>query len=85
MELKLNKSGDKFLYRRGTTNSGDFNIWFVFPGTKSFALSSLGYLWLYKKIDQMDGVNIEMIYSETKETTIIRDKVDLLEYSSIKE
>ena len=56
-------------------------MWFVFPGPESFALSSLGYLWLYRAIDMMEDVNIERIYSDTKTTRIMRNKVDLIGFS----
>ncbi len=49
--------GEKLLYKPG--GGGDFNIWMGFPGNHSFALSSPGYLWLCKMIDEMDGVNLE--------------------------
>ena len=51
-------------------------MWFLFPGPESFALSSLGYLWLYREIDMLDRVDIERIYSETKTTRLMRDKID---------
>ncbi len=53
-------------------------MWFLFPGPESFALSSLGYLWLYREIDMIDGVDIERIYSNTKTTRIMREKIDLI-------
>lgn len=56
----------------------DFNMWFIFPGPESFALSSLGYLWLYRAIDMMEDVNVERVYTDTKSTVIMRDKVDLI-------
>ena len=56
-------------------------MWFAFPGPESFALSSLGYLWLYKAIDSMESVNIERIYSDTKTTQIMSTKLDLIGFS----
>lgn len=56
-------------------------MWFVFPGCESFALSSLGYLWLFHSIDLMDDVNVERVYSDTKKTLISRDKIDLIAFS----
>lgn len=79
--IKLSKSGEIFLYERNINKQYDFNMWFVFPGTESFALSSLGYLWLYHLVDKMEDVNIERIYSDTKSTHIHRDKVDLIGFS----
>lgn len=56
-------------------------MWFAFPGPESFALSSLGYLWLYRAIDMMEDVNIERIYTDTRTTRILRDKINLIGYS----
>ncbi len=56
-------------------------MWFAFPGPESFALSSLGYLWLFRAIDMMSDVNVERIYSDTKTTKIMRDKIDLIGFS----
>lgn len=56
-------------------------MWFAFPGPESFALSSLGYLWLYRAIDMMDDIDIERIYTDTKTTRILRDKINLIGYS----
>lgn len=56
-------------------------MWFVFPGPESFALSSLGYMWLFKDIDMLDDVNIERVYSDTKTTSIMKEKIDLIAFS----
>ncbi|MBD5402702.1 radical SAM protein [bacterium] len=76
-----NSNNEIFLYDREVKKDYEFNMWFAFPGPESFALSSLGYLWLYKSIDMMPDVDIERIYSDTKTTRIIRDKIDLIGYS----
>ena len=77
----MNNPSEKFLYERNINKNYDFNMWFVFPGPESFALSSLGYLWLYRAIDMMNDVNIERVYSDSKTTQIMRDKVDLIGFS----
>ena len=79
--VKLNNSDEIYLYSRDINKNYDINMWFVFPGCESFALSSLGYLWLYHKIDMMKNVNIERIYSDTKTTNIMKDKIDLIAFS----
>lgn len=46
--------------------SGDgYNLFMAYPACEAFALSSLGYLWLYKIADQTLGVNVERIYTDT--------------------
>ena len=56
-------------------------MWFAFPGPESFAMSSLGYLWLYRAIDMLDDINIERVYSDSKTTALLRDKIDLIAIS----
>ena len=51
-------SKEIFLYERPIKKDYDFNMWFFFPGPESFAMSSLGYLWLYRAIDMLDGIDI---------------------------
>ncbi|MCM1338169.1 MAG: B12-binding domain-containing radical SAM protein [Muribaculaceae bacterium] len=78
----MNNSKDEiFLYPRQVRKDADYNMWFVFPGIESFALSSLGYLWLFRELDMLEDVDIERIYSDTKTTRIMRNKVDLIAFS----
>ncbi len=79
--MKNSSSKDIYLYDRPIKKDYDFSMWFAFPGPESFALSSLGYLWLYKAIDQMEDIDIERIYTDTKTTRINREKINLIGYS----
>lgn len=67
-----------FLYDRKIKKDADFNMWFFFPGPEAFALSSLGYLWLYRAIDMLEDINIERVYDDTKTTVLMRDRIDLI-------
>lgn len=70
-----------YLYNRKNNKDASFNMWFVFPGPESFALSSMGYLWLYKDIDMMENINIEYVYADSKTTKIMRENIDLIAFS----
>lgn len=48
-------------------------MWMAFPGPEAFALSSLGFLWMYKSLDEAEDINIEAVYQDTK-TTLIQPK-----------
>lgn len=76
-----NNTSEIFLYKQNIEKYCNFNMWFVFPGPEAFAMSSLGYLWLYKAIDKLEGVDIERIYSDTKTTRIMREKINLIGFS----
>jgi len=67
-----------FLYEKKVKKDADYNMWMMFPNITSFAMSSLGYLWLYKLIDESENINTERICTDTKETKISPLKVDSL-------
>lgn len=58
---------ETFLYNRKNTKR-DYTVWMGFPGKYSLAMSSLGYLWLFKKLDETEDVNVERISSDTTKT-----------------
>lgn len=72
---------DIYLYNKALSKDADYTVWMAFPGITSFALSSLGYLWMFKTIDELDDVNIEMVCSDTKTTKFKRDDIDLIGFS----
>ena len=39
------------------SNNGEYNFVMAYPAKEEFALSSLGYLWLYRIADTKDGIN----------------------------
>lgn len=57
-----------FLYKRHHDKITDFNVWLAFPAPYSFAMSSLGYLWMFKTLDEASCINVERIYSDSKTT-----------------
>lgn len=77
----MSNNSENFLYKRKIQKDFDYHMWFMFAGPESFAMSSLGYLWLYRAIDMLDGIDIERVYSDTKTTRIMRDKIDLIGFS----
>ena len=46
------------LYRPNISQNS-YKFGFAYPACESFALSSLGYLWLYKIAEEMDGIQGE--------------------------
>lgn len=78
---KLQTDTDIYLYNRKQHKNTDFNMWMAFPGPESFALSSLGFLWMFKSIDQTDDINIEMIFQDTKSTRIRRENLNMFGFS----
>lgn len=74
-------SREKFLYNPKISKDADFNMWMAFPGIYSFSMSSLGYLWMFKCIDELEDVNIERICTDTKETILHKENIDLFGFS----
>ncbi len=77
----MQNNSDIYLYKRNPSKNADFNIWMAFPGPESFALSSLGYLWMLKTIDETEDIDIEPIYQDTKTTRIHKKNVGLIGFS----
>ena len=73
---------EKILYEKkyNKTNS-EYNIWCAFPGCYSFAMSSLGYLWLYKLMDEDESIKVERVYADSKNTVIKPKDVDAICFS----
>ena len=47
---------EKYLYKK---NTGNYNLLMAFPAIESFALSSLGYMWLCMIAEMTEGINSE--------------------------
>ena len=43
---------------------GEYNLVMAYPAVEEFALSSLGYLWLYKIADEKEGINAVRISTD---------------------
>lgn len=72
----MNNHSDIYLYK---TQKSDITLkmWMGFVGIESFALSSLGYLWMLKSIDELPFVDIEKITSDTQKTKYSLSQIDL--------
>ena len=72
---------EKYLYRPNTSKTANYVVWMAFPGIYSFAMSSLGFLWLYKLIDERDDVAVERVCSDTGKTQYRVEDVDMIGFS----
>lgn len=77
----MKNNNEIYLYNRIVSKNADYNVWLAFPGIKSFALSSLGFLWMYKSIDELDDINIEMLCSDSVKTQLRPEDVNLIGFS----
>lgn len=72
---------EKFLYTPLSNKNADTNVWMAFPGSEAFAMSSLGYLWLFKNIDEIENVNVERVYLDTNKTVYNPKDISLIGFS----
>ena len=61
------------------SNTGEYNHVMAYPAIEEFALSSLGYLWLYKIADTKDGINAVRI--STDNICVNPQNIDSLSFS----
>ena len=55
------------------------NLLMAYPSKEEFALSSLGYMWLYKIANETDGINVTRI--STDNCNICSGKIDAIAFS----
>jgi len=73
---------EKFLYERLRNKNPKINAWLAFPAIESFAMSSIGFLSIFKQVDLMEDVFAERIYADTKTTLASVDNVDIISFST---
>ncbi len=56
---------EKLLYTPNNSRDG-YNLWMAYPACESFALASLGYMWLAKIADEMEGINSTRVYTDSE-------------------
>ena len=61
---------ETYLYERKLNKNTDYNVWFAFPECREFSLSSLGYLWLFKELDESENIYVERISTDTTNTKL---------------
>lgn len=71
---------EKLLYTPNTDRDG-YKFWMAYPAIEEFALSSLGYMWLYKIANTTDGVYAEKVYTDSSSTQIQSKDVDAIAFS----
>ena len=74
-------SQELYLYNSKINKAANFNMWMAFPEIYSFSMSSLGFLWMFKIIDELEDINIERICSDTETTKYNVADIDLIGFS----
>ena len=71
---------ETLLYKPSLNNS-DFTVVMAYPAIYSFAMASLGYLWLFKQLDEAEDIAAERIYSDSKDLSFNPANVDMIGFS----
>ena len=61
------------------SNTGNYNFVMAYPAKEEFALSSLGYMWLYKIADMTEGINAVRI--STDNMNLNKNDIDSIAFS----
>lgn len=69
------------LYTPPQNKTCNLVFWFCYPAINSFALSSLGYLWLLKEVEMLPDVCVEKVATDTQNTKFMPSDVDLMAFS----
>ena len=72
---------DIYLYEPKYNKNADYNVFMAFPECESFSLSSLGYMWLSKILEEQEDFNVERISTDTTKTRISPKEVDAIGFS----
>ena len=72
---------EQFLYQSKIKNNTELNIWSSFPGIYNFGMSALGYLSIFRRLDEQDEYFVERIFSDTTDTNLKVQDVDVITFS----
>lgn len=72
---------ETFLYKTNKTQETKLNVWCAFPAVYNFGMSSLGFLSVFKMIDSINGVYAERIFTDTQNTFLKPETVDVITFS----
>ena len=74
-------NSETYLYSPKVSQDADYNVWMAYPGCEAFAMSSLGYLWLFKQLDEQEDIIAERVYSDSNKSDFDARNVDLIGFS----
>ena len=79
--MSFNNKDEKYFYNPCSKRDDALSIWFCFPADYNIGMSSLGYLHLYRLLDENPNANPERIFYDTQKTFIHKNYVDLISFS----
>lgn len=73
---------ETFLYPQNLNKKPKINAWFAYPAIENFAMASLGFLSIFKMIDEMEEIFVERVYADTKTTRADVKDVKVIGFST---
>lgn len=70
-----------YLYDNKNEEIPLLNVWCAFPAVYNFGMSALGFLTVFKMIDETQGILAEKIFTDTKTTYLQYKNVDLITFA----
>lgn len=77
----ISNKDEKYFYNPCLKNDDAINIWFCFPADYTIGMSSLGFLHLYRLLDENPKANPERIFYDTQKTFLSKNTLDLISFS----
>ena len=72
---------ETFFYSPSIKQPDALKVWFCFPAEYMVGMSSLGFLNLFRIADEIDLVDCERVFTDTKKTRIYPNQIELISYS----
>lgn len=78
--MKNSLPQNNYLYSIEPKSPDAYNLAMGFPACEAFALSSLGYLWLQKKLNENSNINLTSIYTDSEKLPN-KNNIDAISFS----
>ncbi len=72
---------EKYTYTPVLKTSGAIPLWFCFPSTYAVGMAALGYLHLFRILDENPDVSPERIFTDTEKTVHLPKTLELIGFS----
>ena len=72
---------EQYLYEQKVKSNVELNIWSAFPAIYNFGMSALGYLSIFRRLDEQVSYFVERVFADTTETQLKVQDVDVMTFS----
>ena len=72
---------EQYLYEQKIKSDVELNIWSAFPAIYNFGMAALGYLSIFKRLDEQPHYFVERVFADTEDTQLKSQDVDVMTFS----